>query len=99
MPRSDAGDGMPPSGEEGVGASGVMGVDPARCPLCGAGNKCGVVAGAGTCWCFALPVARDMLEQVPVSARGLACVCQACATGETNVAARLARRDELLRGR
>lgn len=74
-------------------------MDPARCPLCGGGNQCGVMAGSGTCWCFAAGVPRDVLEQVPVSARGLACVCQGCATGEVDAAARLARRDELLRGR
>lgn len=90
---------MPPSDGDAGGASGPGAVDPSRCPLCGGGNQCGVVAGAGTCWCFALPVTRDVLELVPASARGLACVCRACATGEGDVAARLARRDELLRGR
>jgi hypothetical protein len=56
-------------------------VDPARCPLCGAENLCAMAADpeAIHCWCFDVTVANEALERVPAEARGVACVCAACA--------------------
>jgi hypothetical protein len=55
-------------------------IDPARCPLCDQANHCGLAAGRATCWCFDAPVPADVLARVPLDARGVACVCQPCAT-------------------
>lgn len=56
--------------------------DPRRCPLCGEGNACGMAAGAGTCWCFSATIPPEVLERVPAEARGEACVCRTCASGQ-----------------
>jgi len=56
-------------------------VDPARCPLCGGDNGCGMARGAGNCWCFAADMPAEVLERVPADLRGVACVCDACASG------------------
>jgi hypothetical protein len=77
----------------------VDAVDPSRCPLCGQDNKCGMVAGASTCWCFSANVARSALERVAPEAQGVACVCQACASGEDQPNAVSIKIDALLRGR
>ena len=55
-------------------------IDPARCPLCSRPNRCAIVTGRATCWCFATPVPAAVLERVPLAARERACVCEACAT-------------------
>ncbi len=58
--------------------------DPARCPLCGEENRCGVAAGSSSCWCFeAPPVPGEVLARVPAEAQGVACVCQRCARGKS----------------
>jgi hypothetical protein len=57
-------------------------VDPRTCPLCGEANACGMAQGAGTCWCFATKVPKDVLERVPTEAQELACVCASCASGK-----------------
>ena len=56
-------------------------VDPTRCPLCGADNRCAMAADpdATYCWCFDATIAAETLERVPAEARGVACVCAACA--------------------
>ena len=56
-------------------------VDPARCPLCGGGNACGMLAGATPCWCTELAIPTATLERIPEAARGRACLCRACAAG------------------
>ena len=55
-------------------------VDPTRCPLCGADNRCAMAADADAayCWCFDATIASETLERVPAAARGVACVCAAC---------------------
>jgi hypothetical protein len=58
-----------------------MTVDPARCPLCGEDNACGVARGAGTCWCFSTKIPDDVLARVPLELRNIACVCERCASG------------------
>jgi predicted Fe-S protein YdhL (DUF1289 family) len=55
--------------------------DPGRCPLCGRDNKCGMVAGASTCWCFTALVPADVIERVPAESQGVTCVCPECAVG------------------
>lgn len=60
--------------------------DPARCPLCGAANRCAMEAERETgqpqppCWCTQVAFDRAVLARIPPKARGLACVCQACAS-------------------
>jgi hypothetical protein len=56
-------------------------VDPKRCPLCGDDNDCGAARGAATCWCFESKVPAEVLERVPAAAKGVACVCERCASG------------------
>jgi hypothetical protein len=57
-------------------------VDPARCPGCGEGNDCGVERGASSCWCFETDVSLEALKSIPEAARGEACLCRACASGD-----------------
>jgi hypothetical protein len=70
-------------------------IDPARCPLCGEENDCGMAKGKWTCWCHTMTIPQDVLDRVPPEAQGVACVCRACATGWPN-SADLARRIEAL---
>ncbi len=53
--------------------------DPIRCPLCGEPNACGLAAGGTSCWCFTASVPSATIEQVPAEARGVVCICAACA--------------------
>jgi predicted Fe-S protein YdhL (DUF1289 family) len=55
-------------------------VDPGRCPLCGRVNACGI-AGPAPCWCTQLAIPKATLDSIPEAARGLACLCRACAAG------------------
>jgi hypothetical protein len=66
-----------------------MTVDPARCPLCGEDNACGVARGAGTCWCFATTIPEDVLARIPPELRNVGCVCERCASGRSRPAARI----------
>jgi hypothetical protein len=45
-----------------------------------------MAAGRGRCWCFVTSVPEDVLERVPPALRGLACVCEACASGRRSPA-------------
>jgi hypothetical protein len=74
-------------------------VDPSRCPLCAQDNRCGMVADASTCWCFTTNVARAVLALLPPEAEGVACVCQACASGKEQPDAISSKIEALLRGR
>ncbi|MES2509701.1 MAG: cysteine-rich CWC family protein [Pseudomonadota bacterium] len=53
--------------------------DTSRCPSCGTGLRCGMVAGDSQCWCFALPhvipVPSDNKQDLAASA---GCLCPAC---------------------
>ena len=66
--------------------------DPRRCPLCGQGNGCAMEAQRATgltqppCWCTQVDFEREVLAQIPAAARGLACICQACATAKAAAA-------------
>jgi hypothetical protein len=57
-------------------------LDPARCPLCGEPNDCGMVEGKRPCWCFATSIPREVLEEIPFEAKGIACVCRRCGARE-----------------
>jgi hypothetical protein len=57
----------------------VTGVDPTLCPICGQPNGCGAARGEATCWCETAVIPAEVLERIPVEARGRACVCRECA--------------------
>ena len=68
-----------------------MSIDPARCPLCGGDNRCGMQSdpqGQG-CWCrsaeFGAAIAR-----LPATAIGKACICARCASEAERLARPLA---------
>ncbi len=56
-------------------------LDASLCPLCGRPNRCAVTEeiDPGGCWCMAAPVSPAALARIPEEARGLACLCPACA--------------------
>jgi hypothetical protein len=60
---------------------------PQLCPLCGKANACAMQAERATglpqppCWCTKVEFDPRLLEQVPVAARGRACLCPDCAAG------------------
>ncbi|MGJ7485782.1 cysteine-rich CWC family protein [Variovorax sp. LT2P21] len=60
-------------------------IDPARCPLCGETNACAMEierttgVAQGPCWCMTARFDQGLREQVPETARGLACICARCA--------------------
>jgi len=74
-------------------------VDPRRCPLCGDRNACGVAAGEKQCWCFCQPVPQGVLQRLPVQARGVACVCHACATSQNALERALGQKAEVTAAR
>lgn len=65
-------------------ANAATGLEPARCPLCGRENECGAVKGTSKCWCFYVgTIPEEVLERVPLAARGEICICETCATGRS----------------
>jgi hypothetical protein len=73
------------------------GRDPARCPVCGDANACGVAAGSSDCWCFGAAIPDAALAAVPPEARGEACICRACATREPEAQSRIDQARDLVR--
>ncbi|MCC7398373.1 MAG: cysteine-rich CWC family protein [Planctomycetes bacterium] len=61
--------------------------DSRRCPACGAPNSCAMATAAGAadatapCWCRDVSIDPRTLAALPAAARGVACLCRACATG------------------
>jgi glucose-6-phosphate 1-epimerase len=55
------------------------------CPLCGGSNQCAIATNDGDqqacakCWCKDLTISEDVLNKLPESARGQACICATCA--------------------
>ena len=53
------------------------------CPLCGEANEC-AAAASGTfdtpCWCRDATFSAELIARVPEAQRGLACICQPCAS-------------------
>jgi len=76
-----------------------MTMESSRCPLCGQPNECGIAAGKSTCWCFTTKVPAEVLKKISPAARGVACVCKACATGQRSPAKTLDRLQALPRER
>ncbi len=60
-------------------------LDACRCPLCGQPNGCAQEQARASgqaqppCWCTTVTFAPELLARVPPEARGLACICAACA--------------------
>lgn len=54
--------------------------DPSRCPLCGEPNRCAMLKGEADCWCRRVTIPREVIERIPPEAKGVACVCERCAT-------------------
>ena len=60
-------------------------VDPTRCPICHAPNVCAMEMAKATgniaegCWCVDAVFSPAVMEQVPDSAKGKACICARCA--------------------
>ena len=54
--------------------------DTSVCPRCGAGLRCGMVAGDAECWCVQLPHVMPVpTERAPSPEGGaLSCYCPAC---------------------
>ena len=48
--------------------------DTLACPRCGAGLRCGMLAGDAECWCARLP----RVMPVPAAQNGASCFCPAC---------------------
>ncbi len=56
-------------------------IDQTRCPLCGEANECAMaVRSEAPCWCAEIVIDPAVLDPVPEPARGVTCVCRACAT-------------------
>jgi len=61
--------------------------NPIICPLCGQANFCAqtIEGGAqGDCWCIQTAIPAELLAQLPVAAKDISCVCQACVTAYTD---------------
>lgn len=55
---------------------------PGICPLCGGPNGCACVKFGRTdvpCWCNQVAFSSELLDQVPDSQKGQACICALCA--------------------
>ncbi len=65
-------------------------IDACACPLCGQPNQCAMEVAKATgqtvtrCWCVNVSFSPELLTQVPAASQRKACICQACATKETN---------------
>ena len=52
-------------------------LDENKCPLCRGQNLCQAQSEKG-CWCVGLDVRQGLLDLVPESMKGKACICQSC---------------------
>jgi hypothetical protein len=51
------------------------------CPLCGGPNGCAVAASGSfeaACWCAGAAFPPALLQRLPASSRGCACICRGC---------------------
>ncbi|HSH89211.1 MAG TPA: cysteine-rich CWC family protein [Ramlibacter sp.] len=59
-----------------------------RCPLCGRENQCAMEIERATgvqqppCWCMEVDFTAELLATLPPQARGIACICRACAQAD-----------------
>ncbi|MCJ7798914.1 MAG: cysteine-rich CWC family protein, partial [Polaromonas sp.] len=51
--------------------------DTSRCPRCGAGLHCAMVAGDAECWCTQLPMIMPLPSSPPTDSTA-SCYCPAC---------------------
>ena len=64
-------------------------VDPSRCPICHEPNVCAMEKAKATgselerCLCMDAVFTPAVMDQVPDSAKGKACVCSKCAASGT----------------
>jgi hypothetical protein len=65
------------------------------CPRCGAGLRCGMVAGDAECWCVQLPHVMPVPSERIPSPEGsaLSCFCPACLKLITDERSRLSTPD------
>lgn len=65
------------------------------CPRCGAGLRCGMVAGDAECWCVQLPHVMPVPSERTPSSQGsaLSCFCPACLKLITDERSRLSTPD------
>jgi hypothetical protein len=67
----------------------MLPIDPTRCPICHELNSCAMEAAKATgkipqrCWCMDAFFTPDLMDQVPDSAKGKACICAKCAGAVT----------------
>ena len=47
------------------------------CPICKQGNQCEIEEG-NRCWCMAVEVFKQLIEQLPEEVRGTQCICKNC---------------------
>jgi hypothetical protein len=71
---------------EGEGRSLIATAAASACPLCGQANACAMEAERRTgiaqppCWCLSAAFDARALERIPEASRGVACICERCAT-------------------
>jgi len=59
-------------------------LNPQNCPLCGQPNQCAMEVERTTgiqqppCWCTQAQFTAELLNKIPETARGVACLCPAC---------------------
>jgi len=56
-------------------------IDSRICPICHQPNGCQKNSDEIThlkCWCTSVEVTERLLQRIPLSVRGKACVCKAC---------------------
>ena len=65
--------------------------EPSVCPRCGAGFRCGMVAGDAACWCADLPLLAELPVRLPdtagaaeIEVPAASCFCPACLKSLTN---------------
>jgi hypothetical protein len=67
----------------------MQAIDPTHCPICHELNSCAMeiakTTGKGPerCWCMDAVFTPAVMDQVPDSAKGKACVCAKCAATVT----------------
>jgi len=65
-------------------ADALSDIDPTRCPLCGADNRCAIELEQATgvaqppCWCMDAHFTPALRATIPEAARGKACLCARC---------------------
>lgn len=67
----------------------IHATEPHRCPLCGQPNQCAMEIERQSgikqepCWCSTEKISQAVLDQIPATDLGRACVCAACVKAGT----------------